>query len=131
MKLPSPSKTASSKNVGISSNTSEQVNGKNAFYCKIHAEEELTYYCFTCRENICPECAIHGTYYDKVGNHKDHDVKLIKKAINEVKSEFLEITNKIGATQNNMNKYRDLFGRSIKESNERNSREKALVSQEF
>ena len=28
--------------------------------CKDHPEEEVSYYCFKCLENICPECAIHG-----------------------------------------------------------------------
>ena len=37
----------------------------------------------------------------------------------------------IGVGQNNMNKFRDGFQRSVKEARERNSREKALVSQEF
>ena len=55
---------------------------KVTYYCKDHGEEEVTYYCFNCWENICPECAIHGNYYLKVGNHKDHSVKMIKKAIN-------------------------------------------------
>lgn len=34
---------------------------KVIYYCKDHQEEEVTYYCFNCGENICPECAIHGT----------------------------------------------------------------------
>lgn len=29
--------------------------------CREHEDEEVTYYCFTCLANICPECAIHGT----------------------------------------------------------------------
>ena len=32
------------------------------YYCKEHSEEEISYYCFTCWSNICPECAIHGTF---------------------------------------------------------------------
>lgn len=34
---------------------------KVAYYCKEHSEEEISYYCFSCWTNICPECAIHGT----------------------------------------------------------------------
>ena len=34
---------------------------KAIYYCKEHIEEEITYYCFNCWVNICPECAIHGT----------------------------------------------------------------------
>lgn len=41
------------------------------------------------------------------------------------------MVSKIGVGQNNMNKFRDGFQRFIKEARERNSREKALVSQEF
>jgi hypothetical protein len=33
---------------------------KIVYYCKEHSEEEISYYCFTCWANICPECAIHG-----------------------------------------------------------------------
>ena len=58
-------------------------------------------------------------------------MKLIKKAINEIKSKFLDVISEIGVGQNNMNKFRDGFQRSVKEARERNSREKALVSQEF
>lgn len=38
------------------------VGKQTSYFCKIHSEEELTYYCFTCHENICPECTIHGTH---------------------------------------------------------------------
>ena len=83
VKVPSPQKSSNNKVVAKSGsfetlpNTGTKNTNKTphtVFYCKIHAEEELTYYCFTCYENICPECAIHGS-------HKDHEVKLIKKAI--------------------------------------------------
>ena len=30
------------------------------------------------------------------GSHKDHEVKLIKKAISQVKSEYLDITTRVG-----------------------------------
>jgi hypothetical protein len=33
---------------------------KIVYYCKEHSEEEISYYCFSCWANICPECAIHG-----------------------------------------------------------------------
>jgi hypothetical protein len=33
---------------------------KVVYYCKEHSEEEISYYCFSCWTNICPECAIHG-----------------------------------------------------------------------
>lgn len=58
-------------------------------------------------------------------------MKLIKKAINEAKSQFVDVVSQIGAAQNNMNKFKDGFNRAIKEANERNTREKALVNQEF
>ena len=56
------------------------------------------------------------------GGHKDHEVKLIKKAIGEVKGEFIEVVSKIGTFQNEMSKYKDNFVRSIKESHERTQR---------
>lgn len=65
------------------------------------------------------------------GSHKDHEVKLIKKAINEAKSSFIDVVSQIGSAQNSMTKYKDGFKRTIKEANERNNREKSLVSQEF
>lgn len=58
-------------------------------------------------------------------------MKLIKKAINDAKSEFIDVVSKIGSAQNNMTKYKDGFKRAIKEAHERNTREKSLVSQEF
>ena len=35
-----------------------------AYPCSDHADEELTYFCFTCNRPICPECAIHGLHRD-------------------------------------------------------------------
>lgn len=60
--------------------------------------------------NICPECAIHG-------KHKDHDVKLIKKALGEVKGDYLSIMNMISGSQTAMSKYKDSFLKNIKETN--------------
>ena len=53
-------------------------------------------------------------FFDKLGSHKDHEVKLIKKAINEAKSQFVDVVSQIGAAQNNMNKFKDGFNRAIK-----------------
>ncbi len=51
------------------------------------------------------------------GGHKDHEVRLIKKAISEVKGEYIEVVSKIGTSQNEMTKYKDNFLRCIKETN--------------
>jgi hypothetical protein len=59
--------------------------------CREHEDEEVTYYCFTCLANICPECAIHGTFFRYLGAHQGHSVRQIKKAIGDVKSQFLGI----------------------------------------
>ena len=69
--------------------------------------------------------------FTDIGSHKDHQVKLIKKAINDAKGEFIDVVSQIGAAQNTMTKFKDGFKRSIKEANDRNGREKSLVSQEF
>ena len=58
-------------------------------------------------------------------------MKLIKKAINEAKGEFIDVVSQIGAAQNSMTKFKDGFRRTIKEAVDRNNREKSLVSQEF
>ena len=64
------------------------------YYCKEHSEEEVTYYCFDCKENICPECAIHGIFLLIVlGKHKDHSVKMIKQTIAQVKNEYMDKVN--------------------------------------
>lgn len=67
--------------------------------------------------NICPECAIHGTYICYEGSHKDHDVKLMKKALSEVKGNFTEIINEATLSQNGMNKYKETFLKIIKDTN--------------
>ena len=62
-------------------------------FCREHPDEPLSYYCFDCySECICSECAIHG-------DHKSHDVMLIKKAYPIIKDKieeiFLLVANKI------------------------------------
>ena len=62
-------------------------------FCREHPDEPLSYYCFDCySECICSECAIHG-------DHKSHDVLLIKKAYPIIKDKieeiFLQVSNKI------------------------------------
>ena len=46
--------------------------------CPDHPEEELTYFCFSCNNSICPECAIHGY-------HKEHEVQTTRKAIKQIR----------------------------------------------
>lgn len=61
------------------------------------------------------------------GSHKDHDVKLIKKSIGDVKGEYLEVVSSISTYQNSMTKNKDSFLRQIKDLNDRYSREKNYV----
>lgn len=49
-----------------------------------------------------------------IGKHKDHDVKLIKKALSEVKGNYLSIMNMISNSQSSMSKYKDNFLKQIK-----------------
>ena len=56
---------------------------------------------------------------------------MIKKAISQVKSEYLDITTRVGESQANMTKCKEGFLRMIKETNERHSREKNSVTREF
>lgn len=65
------------------------------------------------------------------GSHKDHEVKLIKKAISQVKAEYLDIVTRIGDSQGNMSKLKEGFLKIIKDTNERHSREKNAVTREF
>lgn len=69
--------------------------------------------------------------FAKEGTHKDHEVKLIKKAISQVKSEYLDVTTRVGESQANMTKLKEGFLRMIKDTNERHSREKNSVTREF
>ena len=68
VKMPSPSKGNRSTAVGSSGSLEKKkgreisVGKQTTYFCRVHSEEELTYYCFTCHENICPECTIHGIY---------------------------------------------------------------------
>ena len=68
VKVPSSSRTvvvaSRSKGVGneASPNSKKKEQKKVIYYCKEHSEEELSYYCFGCTVNICPECAIHGIF---------------------------------------------------------------------
>ena len=41
--------------------------------CKTHLDEQLSYYCFSCNQNICVECALHGS-------HIGHQIQAIRKA---------------------------------------------------
>ena len=50
-------------------------------FCKNHSDEIKTYFCFTCSNVICPECAIHGS-------HIGHEVEVIKKAGGKLKGMF-------------------------------------------
>jgi hypothetical protein len=56
---------------------------------------------------------------------------LIKKAISQVKAEYLDIVTRIGDSQGSMNKLKDGFLKIIKDTNERHSREKNAVTREF
>ena len=66
VKVPSSSRTVvvASRSKGTGHETSPITKKKELkkviYYCKEHSEEELSYYCFGCTVNICPECAIHG-----------------------------------------------------------------------
>jgi len=62
------------------------------------------------------------------GSHKDHEVKLIKKAIAQVKGQYMEVIGKIGDSQNSMSKLKEGFLRLIKETNDRHARERNTVT---
>jgi hypothetical protein len=50
--------------------------------CRLHVEEEVSYYCLTCEvECICSECVIHG-------EHKNHEVKTVRKSLPLVKEKL-------------------------------------------
>ena len=44
--------------------------------CQIHHEQELSIYCQSCKENICPMCS--------TSNHKVHDTFILKDFIHEI-----------------------------------------------
>lgn len=52
-----------------------------------------------------------------IGAHKDHEVKLIKKAISQVKEDYLEVVSKATESQTAMAKLKDSFLKMIKEAN--------------
>jgi hypothetical protein len=71
----------------------------------------------------------HSWYlFSYTGSHKDHNVKLIKKAISQVKAEYLEVISQVGDAQNTMGKMKEGFLRLIKENNDRHSREKNTIT---
>jgi hypothetical protein len=65
------------------------------------------------------------------GSHKDHNVKLIKKAISQVRGEYLAVVAQVGESQNAMGKMKEGFLRLIKETNDRHARERNAVTREF
>lgn len=56
--------------------------------CPQHSDEELTYYCFTCKKPICPECAIHGS-------HRDHEVQAARKAVKIIKESLFILNERV------------------------------------
>lgn len=58
-------------------------------------------------------------------------MKLIKKAVNEAKSDFTDIINGIVICQNQVNKNKEGYLRCLKEANERTKQDKELIAQEF
>lgn len=55
-------------------------------------------------------------------------MKLIKKAISQVKGEYMEIIGKLNDSQSCMNKFKEGFLRLIKETNDRHLRERNTVT---
>ena len=53
--------------------TSQCVEGTTL--CSVHADEEVTLSCKTCRKLICLQCVI------KSGKHHNHDYELLNKAL--------------------------------------------------
>ena len=58
-------------------------------------------------------------------------MKLIKKAISEVKGQYLEIIDNIGVSQDFMTKGKDMFLREIKMVNERYGKDKVFMQRQF
>lgn len=69
--------------------------------------------------------------YIKIGKHKDHAVKMVKKAIAEVKEQYIDKISKLSTFQSSVLKAKDNFHRIIKDTNERHVREKYQISREF
>lgn len=61
-------------------------------------------------------------YFNNLGNHKDHNVKMIKKAISEVKNIYLEKIGKLTSFQNDVVKGKEGVLRVIKTVNDRHVR---------
>jgi hypothetical protein len=57
-----------------------------------------------------------------VGNHKEHNVRMIKKAISEVKNDYMEKVGKLTQFQNAVVKGKESFLRIIKSANDRHIR---------
>lgn len=53
---------------------------------------------------------------------------MIKKAISQVKAEYLDIVTRVGDSQSSMSKAKEGFLRMIKDTNERHAREKNSVT---
>ncbi len=58
-------------------------------------------------------------------------MKLIKKAIGHAKGEFNNIVNKIGESENQLNRHKDHFLRVIKDTNDKHNRERHFIVREF
>jgi hypothetical protein len=58
-------------------------------------------------------------------------VQLIKKAIAQVKGEYLSVIGKVTDSQGSMTKLKDGFLRLIKDTNDRHVRERNMVTREF
>lgn len=93
--------------------------------CGEHHEEEILYFCFDCKcECICPECIIHG-------KHKDHDVKTIKKASPQVKSELEKSVDKIESSIENLLIKKSEVEKSIRTFNEQSAQQKRQIQSAF
>eukprot|EP00828_Plagiopyla_frontata_P004391 TRINITY_DN11570_c0_g1_i1.p1 TRINITY_DN11570_c0_g1~~TRINITY_DN11570_c0_g1_i1.p1 ORF type:complete len:274 (-),score=38.78 TRINITY_DN11570_c0_g1_i1:46-867(-) len=68
-----PSQTRYQDKMPLGSSLMGSASKKQKQYCSVHTDEKISYYCYDCQTNICPECIIHGS-------HKDHDVGTVKKA---------------------------------------------------
>ena len=118
----SPSPT---KNNRRSTPTNNAMTAASSYMCSSHREEELTYYCFTCQETICPECAIHGPH------HSHPDIKLIKLIIPQVKHSFLTLLDSISTAQSAMNNTKDLFLIQLKQTADAYTNHKLYVRRQF
>jgi molecular chaperone GrpE (heat shock protein) len=88
--------------------------------CADHPDEELTYYCFSCNNPICPECAIHGL-------HRDHEVQTTRKAIKQIKHLLVEDRQKLDLEMSEIAGNREQAKRLAKEWTEENKRDQEFV----